>query len=70
MELLTPEGWSQAYSVEAVIIQTMATLAKGGSRIAARVKTPFSEAAARKAYDYLVKVHKDHGWRTPDKGEG
>ena len=29
MELLTPDGWSQAYRMEAVILQTMATMIKG-----------------------------------------
>lgn len=28
MELLTPDGWSSAYSVESVIMQTMATIIK------------------------------------------
>lgn len=29
MELLTPDGWSQAYRMESVILQTMATMIKG-----------------------------------------
>lgn len=29
LELLTPDGWSQAYSLEAVIVQLMTTIAKG-----------------------------------------
>eukprot|EP00039_Didymoeca_costata_P029782 m.26372 g.26372 ORF g.26372 m.26372 type:complete len:275 (-) comp7789_c0_seq1:107-931(-) len=70
MELLTPEGWSQAYTVEAVIMQTMATMIKGEARIVARVKREFSETEARKAYDYLVKTHARHGWNTPPKAEG
>jgi ubiquitin-conjugating enzyme E2 Q len=70
MELLTPDGWSQAYTVEAVIMQTMATMIKGEARIAAHVKKDFSEAEARRAYDYLVKAHAKHGWNTPPKGDG
>ena len=70
MELLTPDGWSQAYTVEAVIMQTMATMIKGEARIAAHVKKDFSEAEARRAYDYLVKTHAKHGWSTPPKGDG
>ena len=33
MELLTPQGWSSAYSIEAVIMQLSATLVKGKARI-------------------------------------
>ena len=33
MELLTAQGWSSAYTVEAVIMQIAATLVKGKARI-------------------------------------
>ena len=33
MELLTPQGWSSAYSIEAVIMQISATLVKGKARV-------------------------------------
>lgn len=33
MELLTTQGWSSAYTVEAVIMQIAATLVKGKARI-------------------------------------
>ena len=33
MELLTPQGWSSAYGIEALIMQISATLAKGKARI-------------------------------------
>lgn len=33
MELLTKQGWSSAYTVEAVILQIAATLVKGKARI-------------------------------------
>ena len=33
MELLTMQGWSSAYTVEAVIMQIAATLVKGKARI-------------------------------------
>lgn len=35
MELLTPDGWAQAYRMEAVILQTMATMIKGAAVMAA-----------------------------------
>ena len=33
MELLTKQGWSSAYSIESLIVQIMATMAKGKARI-------------------------------------
>ena len=33
MELLTPQGWSSAYSIEALIMQISATLVKGKARV-------------------------------------
>ena len=33
MELLTPQGWSSAYTMEAVVLQIGATLVKGKARI-------------------------------------
>ena len=33
MELLTPQGWSSAYSIEALIMQIFATIVKGKGRI-------------------------------------
>jgi len=70
MELLTPDGWSSAYSVEAIIMQTMATMIKGDARVVHRTVRQFSEGEARRSYDYLVKTHKKHGWNTPPKAEG
>lgn len=70
MELLTTEGWSQAYTTEAVVMQTIVTIVKGKARIVASVKKEFSEDEARKSYDYLVKTHAKHGWNTPPQSEG
>ena len=43
MELMTPQGWSSAYTMEAVIMQLSATLVKGKARIkfdAPKVRAP------------------------------
>ena len=45
MELMTPQGWSSAYTIEAVIMQLSATLVKGKARIkfdAPKVRFEFS----------------------------
>lgn len=34
LELLTKTGWTSAYTMEAVIVQLMASLVKGGATIA------------------------------------
>lgn len=43
MELLTKQGWSSAYTVEAVIMQIAATLVKGKARILFGSQTKVSE---------------------------
>lgn len=39
MELLTPRGWASAYTVEAIIMQFIASLSKGRGRIARAKKS-------------------------------
>lgn len=72
MELLTPQGWSSAYTVEAVILQIQATLVKGKARIMfSHVKgESYTLAKAQHAYKSLVKIHEKSGWFTPPKTEG
>lgn len=70
MELLTPGGWSEAYTVEAVIMQTIATMIKGNARIVTTARKPFTATEAKASYDYLVKTHAKHGWNTPPLGDG
>ena len=49
MELMTPQGWSSAYTIEAVIMQLSATLVKGKARIkfdapkVNNIQKPFNE---------------------------
>eukprot|EP00042_Codosiga_hollandica_P047213 m.509279 g.509279 ORF g.509279 m.509279 type:complete len:276 (+) comp57399_c0_seq2:1038-1865(+) len=69
-ELLTPDGWVQSCKMEAVILQVAAAITKAGARIVARVAVDFSEAEARKSYDYLVKTHAKYGWRDLEKEDG
>lgn len=72
MELLTPQGWSSAYTIEAVILQIGATLVKGKARIVfSQTKgEPYTLAKAQHAYKSLVKIHEKSGWFTPPKDEG
>jgi ubiquitin-conjugating enzyme E2 Q len=71
MELLTPQGWSSAYSLEAVILQIAATLVKGKARI--QFGTPnccYSLHRAQQSFRSLVEIHEKNGWYTPPKQEG
>lgn len=75
MELLTKQGWSSAYTVEAVIMQIAATLVKGKARI--QFGTPkllnqgqYSLAKAQQSFKSLVQIHEKNGWFTPPKEDG
>ena len=53
MELMTPQGWSSAYTIEAVIMQLSATLVKGKARIkfdAPRVRTNVSHSSFKDVF--------------------
>jgi len=72
MELLTPQGWSSAYTVEAVILQVGATFVKGKARIifSQSKGEAYTLSKAQHAYKSLVKIHEKSGWFTPPKDEG
>ena len=70
MELLTKQGWSSAYTVEAVIMQISATLVKGKARIqfqgtAGSGKVcggqQYSLARAQQSFKSLVQIHEKNG---------
>ncbi|XP_063216242.1 ubiquitin-conjugating enzyme E2 Q2 isoform X2 [Bacillus rossius redtenbacheri] len=71
MELLTKQGWSSAYTVEAVIMQIAATLVKGKARIQfGAAKGQYSLARAQQSFKSLVQIHEKNGWFTPPKEDG
>ncbi|KAI5695766.1 hypothetical protein M8J76_001233 [Diaphorina citri] len=75
MELLTKQGWSSAYTVEAVIMQIAATLVKGKARIQFGApktvnQSPYSLAKAQQSFKSLVQIHEKSGWFTPPKEDG
>ncbi|XP_050443152.1 ubiquitin-conjugating enzyme E2 Q2 isoform X1 [Adelges cooleyi] len=83
MELLTKQGWSSAYTVEAVIMQIAATLVKGKARIqfgvpksmnqVSHATNPigqYSLARAQQSFKSLVQIHEKNGWFTPPKEDG
>ncbi|XP_070603113.1 ubiquitin-conjugating enzyme E2Q-like protein 1 [Erythrolamprus reginae] len=73
MELLTPRGWSSAYTVEAVMRQFAASLVKGQGRIcrkSGKSKKSFSRKEAEATFKSLVKTHEKYGWVTPPVSDG
>lgn len=70
MELLTKQGWTSAYSIEALITQIAATLVKGKARIQFDVKGQYSMIKAQQAFNSLVQIHAKSGWYTPPKADG
>jgi len=71
MELMTPQGWSSAYTMEAVIMQLSATLVKGKARIKFDApKGTYTLARAQQSFRSLVHIHEKNGWFTPPQADG
>ncbi|XP_019638353.1 PREDICTED: ubiquitin-conjugating enzyme E2Q-like protein 1 [Branchiostoma belcheri] len=72
MELLTPKGWSSAYTVEAIILQFSASLVKGKGRINRKTKKKdtYTRSHAEASFRNVVKTHEKYGWVTPPAGDG
>jgi len=71
MELMTPQGWSSAYTIEAVIMQLSATLVKGKARIKFDApKGTYNLARAQQSFRSLVHIHEKNGWFTPPQADG
>lgn len=69
MELLSPEGWSSAYSMEAVIIQISATFVDGTDPYGnARIKDmslkpkQYTLGNAQRAFQSTLDYHRKNGW--------
>ncbi|UYV72516.1 UBE2Q1 [Cordylochernes scorpioides] len=76
MELLTKQGWSSAYTVEAIILQIAATLVKGKARIQFSgnkaqinldVQAQYNLARAQQSFKSLVQIHEKNGYPEPIK---
>ncbi|KAH9497172.1 ubiquitin-conjugating enzyme [Dermatophagoides farinae] len=71
MELLTKQGWSSAYSMEAIILQISATLVKGKARITFNGhRGQYSLSRAQQSFRSLVSIHEKSGWYTPPQEDG
>lgn len=70
MELLTKEGWSSVYTVEAMIIQFSSQVVKGGGEIIDNCSEPYTKKDAYISFQRLSRQHEKHGWYTPPTSEG
>ncbi|XP_033243399.1 ubiquitin-conjugating enzyme E2 Q2-like [Drosophila miranda] len=74
MELLTKQGWSSAYTMEAMIIQIIATLPRGKARVmlgpTLLLESVYSLPQARESFSHIMKRHEKSGWHTPPKSDG
>lgn len=74
MELLTKQGWSSAYTIEALIMQIAATLVKGKARVnlgsVKNVHGLYTFQKAQATFKSLSQIHEKNGWYTPPKADG
>jgi ubiquitin-protein ligase len=73
MELLTKQGWSSAYTIEALIMQIAATLVKGKARVNLSIKNVhglYTYQKAQATFKSLSQIHEKNGWYTPPKADG
>ena len=63
------QGWTAAYTIEAIVTQVGSALIKGNAKIA-KDGRKFSLKAAQASYKSLIKTHEKYGWVTPPKAEG
>ncbi|VDP09352.1 unnamed protein product [Soboliphyme baturini] len=71
MELLTKQGWSSVYSIEAVILQIAATIVKCNAHVRFQsLSRQYSLVEAQESFKSLVHIHERGGWYTPPKEDG
>lgn len=60
MEILTPQKWSPAYSIESLLVQIKSTITEGGAKIDDKhFKLNYSLEEAKQSF---IMVAKQHGW--------
>jgi len=66
MELLTPEGWSPATSIDALVQSVRAMLMVGNARLASTEPSAkecdYAFESAKRDFSHILSVHGKHGW--------
>lgn len=72
--LRSKQGWSSAYTIEALIMQIAATLVKGKARVnlssVKNVHGLYTFQKAQATFKSLSQIHEKNGWYTPPKADG
>lgn len=72
--ILISQGWSSAYTIEALIMQIAATLVKGKARVnlgnVKNVHGLYTFQKAQATFKSLSQIHEKNGWYTPPKADG
>ncbi|KAI5639810.1 ubiquitin-conjugating enzyme domain-containing protein [Phthorimaea operculella] len=64
MDLLTPSGWTAAYTVEALMLQFTTLLVEGRARVVSREAKNYSLASAEATMEGITQ---SHGWYKPEE---
>lgn len=59
-EMLTSQGWTPHFTVEAVLVAVRANLVAGGARLDLGNRSEYSEREAKDAFDRMLQTH---GWK-------
>lgn len=73
LEILTPQGWSSAYTLEALMVQVVASLAHGGAVVSKHYNKKQHKLTKKKAeaeFKRIVKIHNKYGWVKLERNEG
>ncbi|CAK8696157.1 unnamed protein product [Clavelina lepadiformis] len=73
LEVLTNQGWSSAYTVEALLVQVAASLSHGGAVVSKHQKRKQHKLTQKRAeveFRRIIKIHNKYGWVKLEKNEG
>lgn len=69
-ELLTPQGWNSAYTIESVLMQFATNVVKGEGRLSENQSEKYDRKRAEETFKDIVEIHKGGNWYTPDLADG
>ena len=72
MEVLTSQGWSGAYTIEALLVQVASDLTHGGAVVSSRQKRKYNRLTQKRAeveFRRISKIHAKYGWVSMERDE-
>ncbi len=70
MELLTPQGWNSAYTIESVLMQFATNVVKGQGYLSKCQVSNYNRQRAEETFKSIVEIHKNGNWYTPNLADG